>query len=477
MFETENNLTYKKISSDRWMRKRYEIVTFLFALFTTFEVFKTERNGITILYADFFYFIFVAFTILEFIFQKKIFILQIRLIPIACVFFLLVISTLNFLPSIIDIGFDNIRMDGSIAAIKYSIRNFFQLLLYAIICFLGERLQKQAIKGFCYGFLLATILHSIYSIVQMVFMYAFMEDIHTLILGTIGITKETINHDLVNYIGYPIIRNSGFHWDPAYFGLWGCIGLSTFLYSQTNDIWKKFVIWIIALAWSFSFSRSGYFAFLSGVIIIGIGHTFNNSINTIGIKKILKYGLYICMFVFIVFLLLPIELQNYIVESFSYRFTYNPESKGTTRHLLYPLWAFEGSIHDIWHFIFGYGPRNSSRGIAYGGNILDLTTDRVYDIESDFCKMLLSYGVVCMILYLIFNYYIVKYYIKYINFKDSPIVSYFYIFGIIGSFFAGIFYMYNDSKWVWYMYLFALLFLNNNIKQDNGKCFNNNSKL
>ncbi len=459
------------------MGKKYEIVTFLFALFTTFEVFKTERYGITILYADFFYFIFVAFTLLEFVFQKKSFVINVKLIPILSVFFLLVISTLNFLPSVIDMAFDKSQMDGSIPAIKYTIRNIFQLFLYAIICFLGKNLQKQAVRGFCYGFLLAIIIHSIYSIVQMVFMYAYMKDIHTLILGNIGITKETINHDLVNYIGYPIIRNSGFHWDPAYFGLWGCIGLSTFLFTQTNIIWRKYVIFIIALAWSFSFSRSGYFAFLCGIIIIGIGHYFNPTLSFIRIKNVLKYSLYICVLVLVVFALLPIDLQNYIMESFSYRFTYNPDSKGTSRHLLYPLWAFEGSIHDIWHFIFGYGPRNSSRGIAYGGNILDLTTGRVYDIESDFCKMLLSYGIICMILYILFNYYIVKYYIKFINFKISSFEAYFYLFGVIGSFFAGIFYMYNDSKWIWFMYLFALIFLNNQKCSKYDRCFNHTSKL
>lgn len=450
--------------NDIKLQSIYYLLTFLFALFTTFEVFKTKMGGITILYADFFYFIFVFSTLIIFFKKKSIWKVNSKIRYIVIIFFSLILCTLNALPAVIDVSFDKPLMDGSLNAIKYVIRNLFQLIIYICICFLPTNYQNKAVKGYCYGFLMAIILHSIYSIIQMIYMYFFLIDIHTIILNSLGITKETINHDLVNYIGYPILRNCGFHWDPAYFGLWGCIGLSTVLFCSKRNRWIKFSLIIIGVAWSFSFSRSGYLAFVCGVLFILLGHYYNNTIYKINIGRLIRYGFFVFIGIFIIYIFLPSELQDYISYSFNYRFTYNPESKGTERHIMYPLWAIEGSIHDLWHFIFGYGPRNSSRGIAYSGHILEFTTTDVYDIESDFCKMLLSYGIISFVLYLLFNYYIVRTYIKNIDFRKSSVEAYFYIFGIVGSFIAGIFYMYNDSKWIWFLYLFALLYLNNNIQ-------------
>ena len=437
----------------------FTILVFLFGCFSILEALKYQFAGFTVYIGDIFYYLFLIYGLIYILnpknrsysnFDKKN--KQINYIFL----FLLIFST-NFWTPLIDFGLEG-SLDGYTGALKYALKTVILCFLILCISRFDNRHKIQFIRYYIYGFLTAIIIHAVYSLYQMIQWYVFGLDIHTQILNDMGITEDTVGHVLINFLYPPVIRLSGIHWDPAYFGLWGCIGIFSLYYMRKNKFIKYICLPIVIITWILSFSRTGYFSFIVLLFIFFVCHRYNSSLPWIRVKSILEISFLILVFVLIIYFSLPEEYTILLNDAISYRFDISDVSSdaGSHRHLNYPLYALEGSLHDPVHFLFGYGARNSSRGILASGNITDFVSTEVFDIESDFCKMLLNYGFIYFVLYCYFNYILVVNYIKVFNFKKE-IISYIIFITVISTFFAGIFYVYNDSKWVWIIYYIAVL--------------------
>lgn len=352
--------------------------------------------------------------------------------------------------------------DGVNGALKYTVKTIILIVFICSIILLPNLYIKYNVKYYIRGFITAVFIHGLYSIVQIIFWYSFNEDIHTPMLKAFGVTEESVGHVLVNYLILGVIRPSGIHWDPAYFGLWGGIILLLAVYTphfMGRIVAKKVLITLLSIAWFLSFSRTGYFAVLMTIIVLAILRLKNRTIKQIKFVKISQAIIMGCVFVGGIFIVLPLDIQKLAGNAITYRFSHDEEDGGSSRHISYPVYTIEGMLHDPVHFIFGYGARNSSRAIYYSNNIHDFVDKpEAFDIESDICKMLANYGFLYFLLYLFFNYKLIKAYCLRCNFKHS-FYPYFFTITSIATFFAGFFYMYNDSRWVWIVYLFALIFI------------------
>lgn len=379
-----------------------------------------------------------------------------------CVFILLLLMSLNIWSPILDHGIDIDSPNGIDISTKYVLKTLILIIYLISIILLPPKVINWSALSYVRGFIVAVFTHAIYSLIQLVTWYGFQDDIHTQLLNSFGITEETAGHVLVNYLILGVIRPSGLHWDPAYFGLWGAIVLMLSIYCHRflyKLKLKSILICILGIIWFLSFSRTGYFAMLMTIIVITFLKRFNQTIYRINFKGIIRNIILILFLGIGGYSLLPLELQKTFDTALAYRFSHDESDQGSSRHLLYPVYTVEGMLHDPFHLFFGYGARNSSRAIYYSDNITYFVdTPEAFDIESDLCKMLANYGIIYFCLYLYFNYKIVRIYVKKCDFRNT-LYPYFFLLSDIAVFFAGFFYMYNDSRWVWLIYLYSLIFV------------------
>lgn len=463
------------------MIKIYKISSFLFGLFSILEAFKYQVGGVSLYFGDILYYIYSAITCIFVIYFHK------KDVSIVCerhnrihvprryytlwvMFTVLLIGSLNIWSPIIDTNIATFEPNGVEVAIKYAVKTIISLFIFYLILNLPQFLQKQTLRYFSYGFISAVYLHAFYSLVQLVFWYIFADDIHTKFLGYFGITENSVGHVLVNFLIVPVIRPSGIHWDPAYFGLWGEIILLWWFYAKVENkrykLFAKIANIILLITWLLSFSRTGYFALLASVGILTLLSYRNRSIRRPSTRILLK-GLigFICLFGLLI-CSLPKDVSKSISKGIEYRFTASHNDEGTNRHIMYPIYVMKGMLHDPYHFLLGYGARNSSRAIYHSGELSNfVNTEETFDIESDFCKMAANFGFIYFLVYLYFNYKIVICFAIKQRLQSDSIATFFLIC-IISIFFAGLFYVYNDSKWVWFIYFYALLYLSDSNKHN-----------
>ncbi len=445
--------------------KFYGCTILLFGIFSILEVFKYRFGGISIYFADAFYYLYAILNLVIISFNhRNEYLVNNQYKSIWLSFIFLLIGSLNIWSPIIDdsLYFNNPK--GSENAVKYAIKTIILIIVLWSIIKLPKEYRILSYQCYIKGFIIGVFIHAYYSVFQAVMWYLYQTDIHTTFLNSMGVTEESVGHGLVNFLILPVIRSSGLHWDPAYFGLWGAIVILLIYYkpqtSKRHKILYNITIIILILSWILSFSRTGYFALIMALIVMQICSHYNCSIRRIRMLQLVKISVSISIISLSIYASLPSDTQSNLIKGFAYRFTHNENDEGSVRHIMYPLYTLEGITHDPLHFIFGYGARNSSRAILFGGNLKEFTsTEITFDIESDFCKMLANYGIVYFIIYLYFNYKIVKLYVKTENFQYS--YNIFLITSVISIFFSGIFYIYNDSKWVWFIYIFSLINLTN----------------
>ena len=141
----------------------------------------------------------------------------------------------------------------------------------------------------------------------------------------------------------------------------------------------------------------------------------------------------------------------------------------TQKHVLYPLMAAKAIIKDPYHFVFGYGNRNSGRVVEE--DILaiqnNFNSNEVYDIESDISRIPINTGILGFSAYLLFIS-VILFQLMQAYFKTKNELHLFIFIAICTTFFAGFFYAYNDSIWVWMFYIIALILLQNS---EDGKAF------
>lgn len=370
--------------------------------------------------------------------------------------------TLNFWSPVIDQGLYIDSPDGVDISVKYCFKTIILTSFFLTNICLPTPYLAIFLRTYIYGFITGVFIHGVYSFVQLIFWYFIGGDIQSEFLNSIGITKESVGHDLVNIVAPGIIRVAGIHWDPAFFGLWGAIVILLNIYYKpflSKFKLKHLLIAILWIAWIMTFSRTGYFGVIMTMCILSLIARFNPTVSKVHFGYIVRGIVVIVGIGFCIYLSQTSELRNSFDEALIVRFSHNEEDEGTGRHLAYPIYTLEGMLHDPVHLIMGYGARNSSRAIYYSGNIPDFVNQpEAFDIESDLCKVLANYGLIGFLLFLYFNYRIVFLFVKRCDFRRS-IFPYFYLISIVTTFFAGFFYTFNDSRWIWIIYFSSLIFI------------------
>lgn len=388
-------------------------------------------------------------------------------------FFIILLFCLNFISPIIDEFLFPSGIDGITPSIAYSVKTVVNILFFLLLLSLEGEDKNDFLSFFCKGFLCGIAIHIIYSIIQLAEWYLFGVDIHTPLMASFGITEEFLGgHPVLNYVVPPlVIRAAGFFWDPYFIGIMGCVAIFVSLtirnvFLRNVSLITSFIVFVL------SFSRTGYVALIATILLIPFISRYSTSFKErINSGKILKYSLVVF---FVVTLSLPFVLDRNSREELSQGLKYKAEIKvddeGDMRHLMYPVYSIKAVFHDPYHLLLGYGARNSSRGLYVSGNIPNEMNSAVsYDIESDWCKFLIDYGIVCFVVYLLFNISLIRALIRQGNFEESY-VPLFLLITVLATFISGFFYTINDSRWVWLIYGAAIVYLNTDNEKQGDIC-------
>ena len=358
--------------------------------------------------------------------------------------------------------FDNANLDYLLVSVKLFIKKLIFLIFFFLIYYSKKNIRKSFVKYFILGFFISVIFHSLYSYCTSYYWYFRGLDIHTYWLNSIGITVQSVGHDLINFIYYPILRSTGFHWDPAYFGLWGVIGIFYILLKPYKFLTKLLLSLIIFVPWMLTFSRSAVFGLLVVFIILliimiktkkSICHIFNSK-NFISVLIATLLILSVMMFMSFTDRLSAKDIlkSRLLIK----------EDIHTQKHIQYPLMAGKALLKDPYHFIFGYGNRNSGRAveeyvIAIQENYKNF---KAHDIESDISRIPINTGILGFSAYLLFIS-VILFQLMQAYFKTKNEFHLFIFIAICTTFFAGFFYAYSDSVWVWMFYIIAVILLQN----------------
>jgi len=439
-----------------------ECLSFMLGFTCILEAIRMQAGPIKLNISDLF-FVLLFFYVLT-LKHKKAVGLDKPVMQVKCFFIIILVFCLNFITPIVDNVLFPTGIDGVAPALAYAIKTAFNLVFFYEIFSLNGVSREKFINSFSKGFVFGIAFHILYSLYQLVAWYVFGEDIHTPLMESFGITEDFLGgHPVLNFVFRPlVIRTAGLFWDPYFIGIMGCVAI--FLSLTINNKLVRITSAIISfLVFFMSFSRTGYVAFLAVLFLIPLLAKRNKSFcDKLNIRTIVKYALIILA---VGALCLPLvidkETKQELSEGLKYKTEIKSDDEGDMRHMMYPVYAIEAVLHDPLHLVFGYGARNSSRGIYISGNIPSETKgDASYDIESDWCKFLINYGIICFFIYLMFNIMLIKLLIRRGHFDES-FVPLFLLITILATFISGFFYTINDSRWVWLVYAAAIVYLMN----------------
>lgn len=214
------------------MLKIYSLSSYFLGFFSIICIPKFIIGGVTLYIGDIFYLLifFLSLTVIK----QKVTTISYNTYTISIILLLLLFSTLNFTSPLI--VRTSLLVSGDIFdSLKYVIKTIPNIVFFILLLYSPNIYQCTFCMKFINGFILAVIFHSIYSTIQIIYLYLFQIDIHTLIFDFLKVTDiDLAGHDIINFAYPPIIRTTGFHWDPAYFGLWGGIVLFSIFFSKTN---------------------------------------------------------------------------------------------------------------------------------------------------------------------------------------------------------------------------------------------------
>jgi hypothetical protein len=435
------------------------LVFFLLGLFSTLQIFKYNIFGANVYPFDLIYYfsiVILSINLLKkgnvdfksFLGKEK---------KVVFIFLLYYLFSINlFIPIL-----DSVGNDYLLVTIKFFIKKIIFIVFFFLILYSKDDIKKKFINYFIMGFIISIFLHSFYSYFTSYFWYLQKIDIHSIWLNAIGITEASVQHGFRNFIYYPILRTTGFHWDPAYFGVWGVLGVLYIFMKPYNLKLKLFLILVIVLPWILTFSRSAVFGLLATILILILAMIFS--------RKRLKHIwnskniiIIIVLIHFIIILMLSISLTGKI----DFRDVFKSRMEvdiHTQKHLQYPAMALKAFAVDPFHFAFGYGNRNSGRAVVE--DIIAIQDDcyptRAFDIETDLIRIPLNTGILGFSTYLLFLIIISVGLIKK-YYRSNNELTLFVFIAICTTFFAGFFYAYNDSVWVWMFYAIAVLLVQDN---------------
>lgn len=428
----------------------------MFGFFSIICLPKFIIGGLTFYIGDFFYLIILLFlfTVIDWKYAK----IPYGVYILSVILLLLMFSTLNFLSPLIDKT--SLCVSGNVFdSFKYVLKTIPNIVFFILLILSRNIYQCVFCIKYINGFVSAVIFHSIYSIVQIIYLYLFQIDIQSLIFTFFKVTDADLDgHPVINYAFPPIIRTAGFHWDPAYFGLWGGIVLFSIIFIE-NKYLSKFVFLLVFIAWIQTFSRTAY---ISAFILLILFYVLRIK-TTLFIKNKIFIGMLIVLIS--IFEYIPNETFEDINSAIFERVDTN--SISTIRHINYPKYSLMAILNDPFHFFFGYGARNSSRGLYHvmDGYDNELQIRSLFEIESDFCKMMVNYGFFSLLLYSSFIT-LILYYLYLLIRKNKSFYVIFCFSSVILSFICGVSYSYNDAKWIWIIYFISIVMLKNRSVQE-----------
>lgn len=455
------------------------ILAFFLGLFITFESFKINIKGANIYpYSLFFIFILIFLIIRTFYLKKfNIFytgkLLKYFLIILSIYFGLIIFSII--IPFI-----DNADFFWIFVSLKASFK-FFLFLIFVWLIF--NNCQEKVSNYLLKGFIVSLIIQIIWGLFQFVYWYKFNFKLNEVIIGN----KLNIDsgHIWTNYVVYPIMRITGFHWDPAYLGVWSLMCAYWVILFCNNKFYKYFFSSIAIIIFVNTFSRTVLFALLMTLFIIFLRKTiiflFQWKIKFKFGKEIL--AVFIIVLITCIVSLAIIDIQGDFIGKALAQLT-NLAQAGNQRHLNYFRAGVFAIFKSIPRLFFGYGYRNGARGLQELSNVESLLPGFCISktgviIESDFVNSYLELGILgLMIFILIFIVGITylfkrkKYNLKVIktgainkNIYLNEIKKInFFILCYCLLFFSGFFYSYKDSLWYWLVIIMPFLILRKEIK-------------
>jgi len=440
-------------------------LSFLLGFFSTLEIFKYKLGVFHIYPVDLFFYILLIITGFKVFLNKGYINVSFKsqyAVQIFIAFILYYIVSLNYYMPI----FDQADDENILRSIKYLIKMII-LLVFILLIMLSD--QKQRItfaKKFINGFFISILFHALYSSIILVTWYITFNDINVNIMNSLGVTSDSIGHTLTNYLIMPIIRVSGFHWDPAYFGLWGIIGIFIVLLKYNRKFIKIILFNIIFLPWLMTFSRTAYFTFISILFSLIIVSVIKKHSTNVLFCRSNKNIVLVNIIIILILCFGGVSFINNTDDDVSikeiFKYLTDRELESSLKHLSYPQWAFESIVVDPAHFIFGFGNRNSGRGLAFSNISINdkYFVNNAYDIETDMFKILVNGGMIGFCVHIIWHMIIIGSLILR-KYKDIELHKYALIvlITISSSFIAGIFYVYNDSKWLWLFYLCGMIII------------------
>lgn len=439
-----------------------ECLSFMLGFTCILEAIRMQAGPIKLNISDLF-FVLLFFYVLT-LKHKKAVGLGKPVMQVKSFFIIILVFCLNFISPIVDNILFPTGIEGVSPALAYAIKTAFNLVFFYEIFSLNGVSREKFLNSFCKGFVFGIAFHILYSLYQLVAWYVFGEDIHTPLMESFGITEDFLGgHPVLNFVFRPlVIRTAGLFWDPYFIGIMGCVAIFLSL-TLSNKVQRGVAVITSFLVFFMSFSRTGYLAFAAVLFLIPViakrSGSFGSKLN---IGKLLKLLLIVIITgAVLVPLFIDKETKDEISQGLKYKTEIKVDDEGDMRHMMYPVYAVEAVLHDPLHLLFGYGARNSSRGIYISGNIPQETKTEVsYDIESDWCKFLINYGIICFFIYIVFNIMLIKLLIRRGHFDES-FVPLFLLITILATFISGFFYTINDSRWVWLVYAAAIVYLMN----------------
>lgn len=235
-----------------------------------------------------------------------------------------------------------------------------------------------------------------------------------------------------------------------------------FYFFFKNKYTSKIAFIIIFTTWIQTFSKTAY---IGGIILLLI-FIFLHKYLFHPIKKkniFFKSTIVLTIITTLILTCVPHETLEDINYAIHERI--DKDNNSMIRHTNYPKYSLLAVLNDPFHFLFGYGARNSSRGLYHvmDGYDNELEIRSSFEIESDFCKTLVNFGFFSLSMYIIFITTISYFLFLLIKKGRSPYVI-FCFSSIVLSFIYGISYSYNDAKWIWIVYFISILIINNKNK-------------
>lgn len=441
-----------------------KLLSYLFGLTITLELFKFRVVGVTIYPNDFIFFsllaslIFVAFKTDSI---KNNALVRSNYTFLVVLFFLtFYLSSISFFGPIVNQGY---LTAGLKFVVKFSLVLLFLLIFVVLTSGIRENVTHFLIKGF---------MHSI--VIHAVFSWWFLFDWYTnqgsgffALMRTLSITDESVGHPLINYIFRPFVRTAGLHWDPAYFGLWGAIFIAWLAAFSRYSIKRKTILFILVVpVWFLTISKTAYVALFMTMVIIFIMLPSRSLLKT--------YFRYVSLSILLISSLVSIAIYS---TSLTFKdlqkiieLRTSLSGDGNNRHVMTPIIAFEAITHTPMRFLIGYGPRSSGQAMYLssmevpGKDKADLK-NATYDIESDWGKTIANQGMFGFSLYLLLFICLIISLSRSVKRAASEDQS-FLLCALTISFIAGIFYIYLDSRWLFILIILSLNYVGHSERKD-----------